>query len=119
MTLTSLALAATLLAVPPGEATHNHNSPLKDGQPVVRRFERKPVDDYRRASWNCFTGELDLAWQAYRHAGSTPEAFEQYLVALKQARRSYVYRDPYYVPIVNSASCAPAEPCSCPACCSR
>ena len=100
------AAALAALAVPPGGWTHNHNSPLKDGQPVVRQFERKPVDDYRRQSWECYTRSLDMAWQAYRSAGSTPEAFQQYLRYARHARKAYIYGDPYYVAFTQDGAAA-------------
>lgn len=104
MTAVSLLVVSVALSVPPGAVPHNHNQPYHNGYPVVRRFERKPVDDYRRGNWEQYARDLDLAWRSYRRAGSTEAAFVEYKRQLHDLRRSYLYNDPYYVTVESSDS---------------
>ena len=69
-------------------------------QPVIRRCERCPVDQARKAAWMAYCRELDKAWADYRAAGSTPEAMATYKQVVGQAKTRYVYQDPYYAPIL-------------------
>lgn len=94
----SLAMSAT--SVPPGYPVENHAQPAHFAQPTVRVFERYAEDHDRRLAWNAYTLELDQLWSQYRHAGSTPAAWQTYKDAASQARRRYVLQDPYLLPIV-------------------
>jgi hypothetical protein len=95
----SVALSAT--TVPPGREVVNHAHPGHYAQPTIRIFEREAVDRDRRSAWEAYNRELDLLWSRYRAAGSTPAAWRQYLSAAGQAKRRYVYGDPYLAPIVD------------------
>ncbi|ADB14755.1 hypothetical protein Psta_0058 [Pirellula staleyi DSM 6068] len=95
-----ISLALTTTAVPPGEYVENHAGVGKFAQPTIRRFERREEDRDRRAAWDSYTKELDLLWTAYRTAGSTPAAWRKYLTDANEAKRRYVWADPYLVPIV-------------------
>ena len=95
MVTTLLMLAA--LGVPPGMSPENNNQPFHGGDPVVRRFEQREDDDFRRRNWETYCRRLDEAWKAYRAAGSTPRAFAAYKRELATAKREYVYRDPHFV----------------------
>jgi hypothetical protein len=94
----AVALAAT--SAPPGEEVVNHAHPGHYAQPTIRTFERRAEDQDRRIAWLAYCRELDLLWADYRGAGSTPAAFRRYLAAAGQAKRRYVYNDPYLTPIV-------------------
>ncbi len=99
-----LLVVGAALSVPPGAVPHNHNQPYHNGAPVVRRFERKPVDDYRRVNWETYTRDLDVAWRQYRRAGSTDAAFVEYKRQLHDLRRNYLYNDPYYVTVESTGA---------------
>lgn len=94
-----LSLAMSTTAVPPGAMVENHAHPGHFTQPVVRRYERYPVDNSRRQSWEAYTRELETLWGKYRAAGSTAEAFAAYKSAAMEAKQRYVYADPYYLAI--------------------
>jgi hypothetical protein len=100
--LTALALSVALnaAAVPPGSAVVNHASPGHYAQPTVQIFERKQVDDYRRANWLRYNADLDAHWRAYRATGSTPAAWQAYQVNAEAAKRRYLVDDPYLLPVV-------------------
>ena len=51
-------------------------------------------------AWNAYCRQLDDLWAAYRAAGSTPAAFRTYLAAAGQAKRRYVFADPYLAPVI-------------------
>ena len=93
-----LALSSTM--VPPGQPVVNHAHPAHYGQPMVRIFERRGEDRDRRVAWEAYCKELDTLWADYRAAGSTPVAWTKYIDAAGQAKRRYVYQDPYLLPIV-------------------
>jgi hypothetical protein len=97
--LLSMAMSSTM--VPPGYPVVNHASPGKWAQPTVRLFERQGEDRDRQIAWEAYVKELDQLWLEYRMAGSTPAAFRKYLAAAGQAKRRYVFQDPYYLPIVD------------------
>lgn len=101
-----MSLAAVILAsatmVPPWDTPENHAQPYHGGAPVVRRFERRTVDDERRARWEQYTRRLDAAWRTYRIAGSTPEAWEDYKRERSRVRYEYLYYDPYLLPFVRT-----------------
>jgi|GEM_PF-1583530 hypothetical protein len=97
----SVVLSAT--AVPPGTPVVNHAQPGHYAQPTVQVFERKPVDDYRKANYVQYVAELDQLWQAYRNAGSTPAAWQTYQAGVSAARYRYLYSDPYYLPVVRQS----------------
>lgn len=111
----SMAISAT--ALPPGVPVANHGGPGKYTQPTIRRFERREVDDERRAAWNTYVSQLDALWDQYRAAGSTPDAFQQYQDSAMAAKRRYVYQDPYLTAVPVSDPC----PCDdgCPAPCAK
>ena len=44
---TAVAIALVAISVPPGASPLNHNQPAHGGDPVVRVFEQRPIDDYR------------------------------------------------------------------------
>src|SRR5690349_24938371 len=93
-----VALSAT--AVPPGTPVENHAHPGHYAQPTVQVFERKPVDDYRKASWIRYNADLEQLWQTYRLAGSTPAAWQAYQAGANAAKYRYLYDDPYLLPVV-------------------
>ena len=93
----SVAMSTTL--VPPNELVEDHSQPYHWTQPTVRRFEREAVDNDRRAAWEAYVRELDLLWQDYRAAGSNPRAWRTYNEQAAQAKRRYIYADPYLMPI--------------------
>jgi hypothetical protein len=94
----TVALGAT--AVPPGWPVENHAHPGHYAQPTVQVFARKPVDEYRKANWHRYNAELELRWQAYRAAGSTPAAWQAYQASAEGAKFRYLYDDPYLLPVV-------------------
>jgi hypothetical protein len=95
MITTLLMLSA--LGVPPGASPENNNQPFHGGDPVVRRFEQRADDDFRRRSWDAYCRRLDDAWALYRAAGSSPRALATYKRELAAAKRDYVNRDPRFV----------------------
>jgi hypothetical protein len=96
-----LALALSAAAVPPGQPVVNHAHPAHYGQPTIRVFERRGEDRDRRLAWEAYCQELDQLWAEYRAAGSTPAAWRKYNDAAGQAKRRYVFQDPYLAPIVS------------------
>lgn len=100
--LPSLALSTVMAAtgVLPGELVADHTQPYHYGQPVIRRFERQLIDLDRRTAWNGFVGQLKVLWARYRAAGSTPEAYREYMDDLEAVRRDYIYDDIHYAPVV-------------------
>ena len=64
--------------------------------PMVRRFERKSEDRAREVRWRSFEQSLDQMWRRYREAGSTEQAWENYLAEMAAARFQYVKKDPFY-----------------------
>jgi hypothetical protein len=97
--LLSVALSSTM--VPPGEEVVNHAHPGHYAQPTIRIFERRGEDTDRKISWQAYCRELDQLWAEYRAAGSTPAAWRSYVAAAGQAKRRYVFNDPYLAPIVD------------------
>ncbi|MEX0866833.1 MAG: hypothetical protein WD030_05705 [Pirellulales bacterium] len=87
------------VAVEPGERVIEHTQPYHSGQPVVRVFERRDIDEAREANWNAYVVELDELWADYREAGSSPRAWRLYKRAALDAKRRFVYNDPYFLPI--------------------
>lgn len=87
------------VAVPPGERVIEHTQPYHSGQPVVRTFERRDEDEARESNWHAYVRELDDLWTDYRDAGSTPRAWRTYRRAAAEAKRRYVFNDPYLVAI--------------------
>jgi len=71
----TLFLLTSALAAPLDCAPTAHFASGALSAPVIRHFERRDEDDYRRANWERFCGQLDRAWAEYRNAGSTREAF--------------------------------------------
>jgi hypothetical protein len=96
---TAAFVLAAALMVPIGERTPDHAQPSHYGQPVVRSFERKSDDDTRRRGWESYIREIDLAWQDYRDAGKTEQAWQKYRRDLAQARREFLIGDLYYLPV--------------------
>jgi hypothetical protein len=96
-----VSMSLTAVAVPPGQEVVNHAHPGHYAQPTLRSFERRPVDEDRRAAWLAYCRELELLWEEYRAAGSTPSAWRQYLSQAGQAKRRYVFGDPYLAPIID------------------
>lgn len=96
-----LSVALSTPSVPPGAEVVNHAHLGHYAQPTIRVFARRPVDEQRRSAWEEYCRHLDLLWAEYRAAGSTPIAWRTYLSAAGEARRIYVYGDPYLAPIVN------------------
>jgi hypothetical protein len=95
----SLALSAT--SVPPGEEVVNHAHPGHYAQPTIRIFERRAEDNDRRIAWIAYCRDLEQLWADYRAAGSTPAAWRAYVSAAGEAKRRYVFGDPYLAPIVD------------------
>jgi hypothetical protein len=96
-----LALALSATAVPPGQPVVNHAHPAHSAQPTIRVFERRGEDRDRRLAWDVYCRELDQLWADYRAAGSTPAAWRKYIDDAGQAKRRYVFQDPYLMPIVS------------------
>lgn len=96
-----LTVALSTATTPPCEEVVNHAHPAHYAQPTIRTFERRAEVRDRRAAWLAYCNELELLWSDYRAAGSTPEAFRKYLAAAGQAKRRYVFGDPYLAPIVD------------------
>ncbi len=110
LTLELVSFAAALSTmVPPGELVENHAHPYHWGQPVIRRFERRPEDDDRRLAWEAYVQELDNLWKAYRAAGSTPRAWLEYREAVSEAKRRYVFDDIYLAPVLPVPGTDPLE----------
>ena len=97
--LLSVAVSSTM--VPPGEEVVNHAHPGHYAQPTIRNFERRAEDNDRKIAWKSYCKELDQLWSEYRAAGSTPAAWRKYVSAAGQAKRRYVFGDPYLAPIVD------------------
>ena len=95
----SVAMSSTM--VPPGEEVVNHAHPGHYAQPTVRLFERQGEDRGRQIAWESYVKQLDQLWLDYRMAGSTPAAFRKYVQLAGQAKRRYVFQDPYLLPIVD------------------
>jgi hypothetical protein len=95
----SVAMSATM--VPPGEQVVNHAHPGHYAQPTIRVFERRAEDTDRKIAWRAYCQELDQLWAEYRAAGSTPVAWRKYVASAGQAKRRYVFGDPYLAPIVD------------------
>ena len=98
--ITAGMLVAAALAVPPNEMAVEHTQPSHSGQPVVRRFERRDEDEGRRLAWEGYVRELDFLWSEYRRKGSSSRAWRDYKRAVGQAKRRYIFQDPYYVPVL-------------------
>lgn len=96
-----LSVALSAVSVPPGGLVVNHAQPGHYGQPTLRSFERRAVDDLRRLRWEAYTEELDGLWKQYRAEGSTPAAWEFYKRAAADAKTRYVFGDPYLAPVVS------------------
>jgi hypothetical protein len=96
-----LSLAMSTTMVPPGEPVVNHAHPAHFAQPTIRVFERRAEDTDRKLAWVNYCRELDQLWSEYRAAGSTPAAWRVYVDAAGQAKRRYVFGDPYLAPIVD------------------
>jgi len=101
--ISALVLTVTLstATTPPGDEVVNHAHPAHYAQPTIRTFERRAEDQDRRVAWLAYCNELELLWSDYRAAGSTPAAFRKYVAAAGQAKRRYVFGDPYLAPIVD------------------
>jgi len=93
-------MLAAAICVPPNEPVVNHAQPYHYAQPTLRRFERRYEDEARQRNWDSYCAELTDLWTEYRKAGSTSRAWEKYLREAGQAKRRYVYNDPYLAPIV-------------------
>jgi len=93
----ALSMSANL--VEPNEMTADHSQPYHFTQPTIRRFERREEDSDRRRNWESYTRELDDLWQQYRDAGSTPSAWRKYKSRARDAKRRYIYRDRYLMPV--------------------
>jgi hypothetical protein len=93
----SIALSTTM--VPPGAMVENHGAPGHFTQPTIRRFERRQEDNDRGLAWVAYCKELEQLWNEYREAGSTPRAWREYNAAAAEAKRRYVYADPYLAPV--------------------
>ena len=96
-----LSVAMSTTMVPPGEQVVNHAHPGHYAQPTIRIFERRTEDNDRKIAWRNYCQELDQVWNAYRTAGSTPAAWRIYVAEAGQAKRRYVFGDPYLAPIVD------------------
>ncbi len=90
-------LVTLALGVPPGHLTLDHTQPGQWGQPVVRRYEQRALDDSRRSAYELYVAELDRLWAEYRAAGSTRSAWESYKLSAAAARRCYIYQDPFFL----------------------
>jgi hypothetical protein len=92
-------LLATATLVPPGEWVVDHSHTGHFAQPTLRRFERYEEDNDRRIAYDAYCNELDQLWAQYRKDGSTPAAFKAYEKAAAEAKRRYVYNDPFLAPV--------------------
>ncbi len=99
--LTGLLLAAAATMVPPGELVEDHSQPYHWTQPTIRRYVSWKDDHDRRQAWDGYCDELEQLWRTYRQAGSTPQAFRVYNRSAAQAKRRYVYGDPWFAPVHN------------------
>src|SRR5262245_42767123 len=95
----SMAMSATM--VQPGEQVVNHAHPGHYAQPTIRVFERRAEATDRKIAWRAYCQALAQLWAEYRAAGSTPVAWRKYVAAAGQAKRRYVFGDPYLAPIVD------------------
>ena len=99
--ITAGMLLTAVLAVPPDEAySVDHTQPGHYGSPVIRRFERRDEDESRELAWEAYVRELEFLWGEYRRKGSTSRAWRDYKRAVGQAKRRYIFQDPYYVPVI-------------------
>jgi hypothetical protein len=96
-----LSVAMSTTMVPPGEEVVNHAHPGHYAQPTIRIFERRAEDNDRKIAWMAYCKELDQLWSEYRATGSTPAAWRKYVATAGQAKRRYVFADPYLAPIVD------------------
>jgi hypothetical protein len=94
-------LVAAAVCVPPGEPVANNAQPYHYAQPTIRRFERRYEDDARRTNWESYCQELTDLWTDYRKSASTQRAWDKYQHDAGQAKRRYVYNDPYLAPIID------------------
>lgn len=95
---TNVLIAISSVMVPPDHSVVNHAQPGHYTQPTIPRFIRRNEDQARRLQWESYFSELDILWKEYRDAGSTPEAFTRYTKAAGQAKRRYLFVDPYLLP---------------------
>ena len=95
-------IVMTAIMVPPNEPVADHSQPYHYTQPTIRTFERRDEDDARRSNWDSYTRELEDLWTEYREAGSTVRAWKLYQREAYQAKRRFIYNDPYYVPITRN-----------------
>lgn len=98
--ITAGMLLTAALAVPPNEMAADHAHPGHSGQPVVRQFERRDEDEGRRLGWEGYVRELEFLWSEYRRKGSTSRAWRDYKRAVGQAKRRFIFQDPYFVPVI-------------------
>ena len=101
MGLVGLFLAA-VVSVPPGEAVVDHSQPAHWAQPTIQRFERREEDQARESNWQRYCQDLEDLWKEYRRAGSTLPAWRAYKWKAAQAKRRYVYDDPYLAPVTDN-----------------
>lgn len=95
-------IITTAIMVPPNEPVVDHSQPYHYTQPTIRTFERRDEDDARRSNWDSYTRELDDLWREYREAGSTVRAWQRYQREAYQAKRRFIWNDPYYAPIIRN-----------------
>jgi hypothetical protein len=95
---TNVLIAISSVMVPPDHSVVNHAHPAHYAQPTIPKFIRRNEDNSRRLLWEGYTQELDMLWGQYRAAGSTPEAFNKYRRDAAEAKRRYLYADPYLLP---------------------
>jgi len=99
MSIAASAQAAQVKDTPSQEKSPNRVSTqprYRRDVPMVRRFERKSEDRAREVRWRSFAQSLDQMWRRYREAGSTEQAWENYLAEMAAARFQYVKKDPFY-----------------------
>lgn len=95
-------LISTVIMVPPNEPVADHSQPYHSTQPTIRTFERRDEDEARESNWDSYVRELDDLWREYRRAGSTVRAWKRYQREAYQAKRRFVYNDPYFAPITRN-----------------
>jgi len=95
-------LVTTAFMVPPGEQVADHSQPYHYTQPTIRTFERRDEDEARERNWESYVRELEDLWLEYREAGSTVRAWKRYQRQAYQAKRRFIYNDPYYAPITRN-----------------
>lgn len=101
MYLATLIMTSAIM-VPPNEPVVDHSQPYHSTQPTIRTFERRDEDEARESNWNSYVRELDDLWREYRGAGSTVRAWRIYQREAYQAKRRFIYNDPYYAPITRN-----------------